>query len=123
MSKVGSVLASVRNYLFGHPSEDIIQKKEQLFQTYLIVFSLLLVYDRVPELQRYVMQAFLLYTLIALIYYILLTRFYKVVNRFVFNILALPMGLLFSLAFFACVGYMIVDYGETPVVLGIRFYL
>lgn len=100
---------SYLSYLFSYPAEDIVDKKERLFQTYLVIFSLLSIYDRIPEVQQSIMQSFAVFTIVALIYYIFLTRFRRKVFRVIFNILAVIMGLYFSIAFSTFVGFISTD--------------
>lgn len=49
LPKIRSYLSDIKSYLLGHPSEEIVDKKERMFQTYLIVIGLLFTCNRIPD--------------------------------------------------------------------------
>lgn len=88
----------VIHYLFGHTSKEVIERNEKLFQTYLIVFGLLLAYSNDRNLQAVVMKSFMLFISFGIIYYILMIHLHSSLPRLFYNLLALIMGIAFSFA-------------------------
>lgn len=78
------------------------EKRERLIQTYLVVFGLFLSYSADSELQAILMKYFLWFLVPSLIYYSMLTVSFS--NRHFLNLMALLMGIDFSVAFACCYG-------------------
>lgn len=85
--------------LSSYPSESIIEKKERLFQTYIILLGLLVSYNQSSSVQKDVMTWFLLFMFFGLGYYVFLARFSHTIPRFGFDIIAVLMGCTFTGAF------------------------
>lgn len=95
----GITYTQIKDYLFSNPDENVVERNDRLFQTYLIVFGLLISYGFDSSLQEHLMKSFMLFIWIGLIYYVFLSRLHKITPRVFLNALALIMGYLFSHAF------------------------
>lgn len=81
-------------------SDGEVEKRERLVQTYLIVFGLLLSYDRDLALQKNMMTSFVGFLLASLCYYSMLTRSFG--GKLYRNLAAFGMALTFSYAVVSC---------------------
>jgi hypothetical protein len=113
VSKIRLIYRDILDSLMNCPLDDVIDKKERLFQTYIILFGLLLSFnkfsnalssDQTSGVQRLVMIWFLMFMFFGLIYYVFLTRFSQNTPRICFDGLALLMGYTFSGAFSTIMG-------------------
>lgn len=84
-------------------SDNDIEKRERMVQTYLIVFGLLLSYDGGPALQENLMRAFLLFLIFSLTYYSMLTTRFFYFGPLPFWLLAISMSCSFGFALISCV--------------------
>lgn len=92
----------LKNYLFSHPTKEVADRNEKPFQTYLIVFGLLLTINIEGPSQQQLMKTFLAFILAGLFYYVALSRFCHHFHRYFLNFFALIMGFLFSYGFITC---------------------
>lgn len=113
---------------FGKPAEiskDDAEKRERMIQTYLVVFGLLLSYNGDPNLQGRLMMIFIPFLIASLFYYSFIMRSRG--SRLFFNILALGMGLFFSVAlatcYFAFVGQTVVWFFKLTFVVIVSFFV
>lgn len=93
------------DYLLSHPTEEIVERKERLFQTYLIVFGLLLAYDFNNSFRASLMEWFIVFIICGLFYYVYVLCFYRHFCRYLLNLAALPLGYLFSSGLVGCLLY------------------
>lgn len=103
LSKIGSAFKWLIDYLLGHTSKEVVERNERLFQTYLIVFGLLISCNFEDQLKEQLMTSFMMFIWIGLIYYVALSRFYKRLQRSSFNALALIIGFTFSYGIIPCI--------------------
>lgn len=103
LSKIGSAFKWLIDYLLGHPSKEVVERNERLFQTYLIVFGLLISCNFDDQLKEQLMKSFMTFIWAGLFYYVLLSHFYKRINRNSFNFLALIIGFAFSYGIVPCI--------------------
>lgn len=103
LSKIGSAFNWLIRYLLGYTSEKVAERNEKLFQTYLIVFGLLLACNFDDPLRKELIQSFMFFITVGLLYYVMLSRFH--IPRFLLDFLALNMGFLFSCALIPCLVY------------------
>lgn len=91
------------DYVFGYTSEKLVERNEKLFQTYLIVFGLLISCNFKDQLKEQLMMSFMFFIWAGLCYYVALSRFYKRIQRIGFNTLALLIGINFSYGIVSCI--------------------
>lgn len=103
LSKIGSVFKRLLDYLLGHTSKEVVERNERLFQTYLIVFGLLISCNFEDQLKEQIMMSFMIFIWAGLFYYVTLSRFYKKIPRISFNVFALSIGFTFSYGIVPCV--------------------
>jgi hypothetical protein len=103
LSKIGSAFKWLIDYLLGYPSKEVAERNERLFQTYLIVFGLLLACNFDDPLHKELVKWFVSVIGVGLLYYLMLSRFQ--ISRFFSNFLSLYMGTLFSYAIVQCLSY------------------
>lgn len=103
LSKIGSAFKRIKDYLLGYPSKEVAERNERLFQTYLIVFGLLLACNFGDPLRKELVKWFMYFIGVGLLYYLILSRFHF--PRFFSNFLALYMGTLFSCSLVQCLSY------------------
>lgn len=96
---IRSDFAWLIRYLWSRPTEAVIERNGKLFQTYLIVFSLLLACNLKDSTQEAWITPFALFICFGLIYYIMLTRFPHRTPLIFLDYIALIMGVVFSNAF------------------------
>ena len=83
-------------------SEKVIERKERLIQTYIIVFGLLIAYDGDIVLQKILMSLFIIFLLVSIAYYTFLSNPYASTYRNILNILAVFIAVSFSLSLIIC---------------------
>jgi hypothetical protein len=96
LNKIKPIWNLLKKYLFGYASESIVEKKERMIQTYLVVFGLLLSYNRDAEFQQITFVNFIYFMFFSLLYYVLITRFYQIIPRIILNIFPFIIGIFFS---------------------------
>lgn len=82
----------------------VVERREKMIQTYILVFGLLLAYDRDAELQARLMNMFVYFLLFALLYFVYLTRFFNRKFLIVVNLAALTSAFIFCYSFVFCSG-------------------
>lgn len=97
------------DFMYSYPVDGALEKNERLFQTYVILFGLLLSYTQLDKIlpsalasmtERFMICWFMGFMFFGLIYYVCLTRFSRDMPRFCLNLLAVLMAVNFSGAFF-----------------------
>lgn len=111
LSKIGSAFKGLTDYLLGYTSKEVAERNEKLFQTYLIVFGLLLACNFDDSLSKELVKWFMSFIGVGLLYYLMLSRFQT--YRLLLNVFALYMGTSFSYALIHCLVYSGIEtYGD-----------
>jgi len=101
--KLLRIYDKIFNFLLGGNSDTdlsdkVIERKERLIQTYIVVFGLLIAYDGDMALQKLLMYLFMSFLLFSISYYTLLSSSYASTNGFTINSLTWFIAFNFSLS-------------------------
>lgn len=83
-------------------SDKVIERKERLIQTYIVIFGLLIAYDGDMVLQRLLMYLFIIFLIVSISYYTSISSSYASTYRVLINKMAVVIAFNFSLSLIVC---------------------